>query len=125
MIFPPARFKISADGWNFFGAAIRNSNPSFAAAKIHDNGTLHAPSPTKVTTLPEIGPRNSLNVKMSARIWHGCSSSVSALMVGIFENAELLHVALRERADDRAVNHATEHARGVLDRFAAAELNVI
>jgi len=38
---------------------------------------------------------------------------------------EFLDVALREGADDRAVNHAAQHARGVLDRLAAAKLNVI
>src|SRR5947208_16348564 len=83
-IFPPARFNSSAGGWNFFGAAIRSSNPSLDAAQIQEIGTLQAPSPTNVTTLPTIGPCCSLNVKMSARIWHGCSSSVNALIVGIF-----------------------------------------
>ena len=37
---------------------------------------------------------------------------------------ELLHVALRERADDRAVDHAAQDARRVLDRLAAAKLDV-
>ena len=65
---------------------MRNSNPNFAAAQIHEFATLHAPSPMNATTLPAIGPRFSWNVKMSARIWQGCSSSVSALMVGMPEN---------------------------------------
>ena len=38
---------------------------------------------------------------------------------------ELLHIALRKSADDRAVNHAAQHPRGVLDGFTAAELNFI
>ena len=38
---------------------------------------------------------------------------------------EFLHVALRKRADDRAVNHPAQHARGVLDRFAAAQLDFV
>ena len=41
----------------------------------------------RVTELPGRGwidPRFSSKVKMSVRIWHGCSSSVSALTVGIF-----------------------------------------
>ena len=37
---------------------------------------------------------------------------------------ELLHVALREGAEHRAVHHPAQHARGVLDRFAAAKLNL-
>src|ERR1039458_7017654 len=149
-IFPPARFNKAADGWNFSGAAMRNSNPNFAAVQIHEFATLHAPSPMNATVLPAIGPRNSLNVKMSAMIWHGCSSSVSALMVGTFEYfansstsvrmlvvrqrvdgrnvrifRELLDVVLCEGADDRAVNHPAQHACGVLDRLAAAKLDVV
>src|ERR1039457_1974635 len=84
-IFPPARFNKAADGWNFFGAAMRNSKPNFAAAQIHEFATLHAPSPMNATVLPAIEPRFSWKVKMSVRIWHGCSSSVSALIVGIPE----------------------------------------
>ena len=38
---------------------------------------------------------------------------------------ELLDIALRVRANDRAVNHPAEHARGVLDQLAAADLNVL
>ena len=38
---------------------------------------------------------------------------------------EILHVALRVGADDCAVHHAAEHAGGVLNGFAAAELEVI
>ena len=50
-------------------------------------GTLQAASPTNVTTLPRIDPRFSWKVKISARIWHGCSSSVRALIVGIPDNS--------------------------------------
>src|SRR5450756_2223550 len=100
-IFPTARFNRAADGWNFFGAALRSSNPSFPAVQIHEFATLHAPSPMNATVLPAIGPRFSWNVKMSAMIWHGCSSSVSALMVGTPENREnscLLYTS--DAADD-------------------------
>ena len=45
---------------------------------------LESPSPMKQTTFPRIEPRFSWNVTMSAKIWQGCSSSVSALMVGMF-----------------------------------------
>ena len=37
---------------------------------------------------------------------------------------EFLHVLLRVSPDDRAMNHPSEHPGGVLDRFAASELNV-
>ena len=48
----------------------------------------------KVTTLPAIGPRISSNVKMSVSTWHGCSSSVSALIVGILENSANVSTSL-------------------------------
>jgi hypothetical protein len=38
---------------------------------------------------------------------------------------EFLDITLGKRADDRAVNHAPEHAGRVLDRFTASELYVI
>ena len=38
---------------------------------------------------------------------------------------DTFHVALMERADDRPMNHAAHHASGILDGFAAAELNVV
>ena len=38
---------------------------------------------------------------------------------------EILDVALRVGADDRAVYHSSEHAGGVLDGFASAELKVV
>ena len=41
------------------------------------------------------------------------------------KSGELLDVALREGADDRAVNHPAHHPRSVLDWLAAAELDVI
>ena len=41
------------------------------------------------------------------------------------KRGELLDIPLRERADHRAVDHPPEHARGVLDRLAAAELDVV
>ena len=37
---------------------------------------------------------------------------------------ELLDIALRERAEDGAVNHPAQDARGVLDGFAAAKLDL-
>ena len=37
---------------------------------------------------------------------------------------EFLDVLLRVSADDRAVNHPSQHAGGVLDRFAAPQLGV-
>ena len=41
------------------------------------------------------------------------------------EFRELLDIALRESSDDDAVQHSSHHARGILDWFAAAELNVV
>ncbi len=38
---------------------------------------------------------------------------------------ELLHILMRERADDDAVEIAREHVRRVLDRLAAAELKIV
>ncbi len=66
-------------------------------------------------------------VNRSARIWQGCSASVSALMVGSpLNRGERFQVALREGADHRAVEHPAQHAGGVLDGFAAAaELEVV
>ena len=37
---------------------------------------------------------------------------------------ELLDIALREGAEDGAVDHPAQHARGVLDRLAAAKLDL-
>jgi hypothetical protein len=42
-------------------------------------------SPIHATVRPAIGPRCSMNVKMSARIWHGWYSLVSPLMTGTRE----------------------------------------
>ena len=55
-MLPPARPSNAAGGWNFFGAAMRNSKSSFAAAKIQEAGTLHAPSPINATLLPADRP---------------------------------------------------------------------
>src|SRR5205814_9213506 len=41
------------------------------------------------------------------------------------ELRELLDVPLRERPDDRAMNHSPEHAARVLNQLAAPELNVV
>ena len=41
------------------------------------------------------------------------------------ELGEFLDIGLREGANDRAVDHAAEDARGVFDWFATAELNVV
>ena len=40
-------------------------------------------------------------------------------------SGEFLHVVLRISPDDRAMNHPAEHARGVLDRLAASDLNLV
>ena len=109
---------------------LRRRNAQFKtelpAVKIQEFATLHAPSPMNATTLPAIGPRFSWNVKMSARIWHGMlviGQCVDGWNVRKFR--KLLHVGLRKGADDRAMNHPAQHPRGVLDRLAAAELDVI
>ena len=76
------------------------------------------------TTLPWMAPRFSWKVKMSARIWQGCSlvrEGIDGGNAGIV--GELLDVALREGAEDGAVDHPAQHARGVLDRLAAAKLD--
>ena len=105
---------------------MRSSNPSFAAAKIHETGTLHAPSPMNVTTLPCDRPalfleRENVGQNLAGMLVIG--QRVDRRDAGEF--GELLDIALRERADDRAVDHPAQHARGVLDRLAAAELNVV
>src|SRR5258707_379475 len=38
---------------------------------------------------------------------------------------KILHIALRESPDDGAVDHPSENARGVLDRFTASELHIV
>src|SRR3954471_22936970 len=64
---------------------MRRLKPRRAAAHIQDCATLHAPSPTKTTVFPSTLPSFSWIVCRSARIWQGCSSSVSALIVGMPE----------------------------------------
>ena len=83
--FRPRASTSLAAGWNFSARRCAVQSPASPPQKSTSSATLHAPSPMNATTLPAIGPRFSWNVKMSARIWHGCSSSVSALMVGMPE----------------------------------------
>ncbi len=40
------------------------------------------------------------------------------------EFGKLFDILLRKGANDRPMNHSAEDASGILDRFAAAELNV-
>ena len=53
----------------------------------------------------------------------GIGQRVDGGNVGVL--GEILYIALREGANDCAVHHATEHAGGVLDGFATAELEVV
>ena len=101
---------------------MRSSNPSFAAEKIHDAATLHAPSPMNATVLPSFC-RTPENVRKNLARMLVVGQRVDGRDAGKLR--ELLHVALRERADDRAVDHPAQHARGVLDRLAAAQLNLV
>lgn len=74
----------SAGGWQLFGAAMTSSKPRYLAAQIHERDMLLSPSPINTIFLPSQVPHFSLTVRRSAKIWHGCSSSVRALIVGMF-----------------------------------------
>ena len=80
-------FMKSAGGWQLFGAAMTSSKPRYLAAHIHERDMLLSPSPMNTIFLPTHVPHFSLTVSRSARIWHGCSSSVRALIVGMFPNS--------------------------------------
>ena len=120
-----AEFPGRAD--NPLGAAMRNSKPSLAAAKIQELAMLHAPSPMK---------RHDLARGWSRAFPEG--ENVREDLAGM--------LVIRQGVDGRdsrriAANSSTslwakvrmtapwtirpKHARGVLDRFAAAKLNVI
>jgi hypothetical protein len=73
---------------------MRSSKPSFAAAKIHEFATLHAPSPMNVTTLPGDRPALFLereNVRENLARMLVVGQRVDGRDFGKFR--ELLHVA--------------------------------
>ena len=81
-------FMNSVGGWQLLGAAMTSSKPRYLAAQIQERDMLLSPSPMNTIFLSFQVPSFSLTVSRSARIWHGCSSSVRALMVGMFPNSE-------------------------------------
>ena len=99
-------------------------NRSAAAAWIHEVATL-LPSPTQRGCGPRIGPRCSSKVITSAMIWQGCEQvgqAVDHRHGGCLGQLQELGVAVG--ADHDRIDVAREHARGIGDRLAAAELHV-
>ena len=113
---------MAALGWNFFGAAME-FKPSLAAAKVHEIGVLHAPSPTNVTTKPfsVCAFPNGLEIGENP----GCSASVSVNGVDGRSNARIPSTSLCAKVRKMgAANHPAHDARSVLDGFAVTELDV-
>ncbi len=104
------------------GRRACSSKPKRAAACIHETATL-LPSPTQATVRPLIGPFSSSNVMMSAMTWQGWLLSVRPLMTGIGGvPRQLEQRRVLVGADHDGVDVAREHARGIGDGLAAAEL---
>ena len=83
------------------------------------------PSPTQATTLPSSEPIASSTVSRSARSWQGWSRSVRPLMTGTARvGRQLLDIGVGEGPDHQPVDEAGEDAGHVLERLAAAELDV-
>ncbi len=106
------------------GAPMRTCMP--ARAHAQQVGVRHV-----VGAVAEVGqaqarrarPLCSVTVIRSARIWHGWNSSVRALTTGTRAGrGHLLDPVLAEGAPDDRRALAVEHAGGVGDRLAAAEL---
>ena len=96
--------------------------PIMSATCASDTATL-LPSPTYAMVRPRTVPQCSCSVRQSARAWHGCSSSLSALTTLSAGAAAANRSRMRcenVRIDDR-VNPSLEAARHVLDRLAGAE----
>ena len=98
---PAARRRAAAGSRS--GLATWTWTPSIAAACASDVATL-LPSPTYAIVRPRSVPQRSCSVRKSASAWHGCSSSVSALMTCSrgAAAANSSSTLLRERADDDA-----------------------
>ena len=82
-------------------------------------------SPVQATVRPRIGPRCSSKVITSAITWQGCERLVRPLITGTVACAasSRQHLVV-ERADHDGVDIARQHARGVGDGLAAAELHL-
>ena len=83
-------------------------------------------SPVQATVRPRISPRCSSKVSTSESTWQGCERLVSPLMTGtVAKAASSISCVMVERADHDGIDIAREHARGVGDGLAAAELHVL
>ena len=78
--------------------------------------------PTTRRACPSIGPRCSSKVITSAMSWQGWVRSVRPLMTGTVRAPPARAAALLGGAHHDRVDVARQHARGVGDRLAAAEL---
>ena len=83
-------------------------------------------SPVQATVWPLIGPLCSSKVITSAITWQGCESRVRPLITGTVAWLRKLDQRfVVEDADHDRVDIAREHARGVGDGLAAAELHLL
>jgi hypothetical protein len=115
-IFPPARSRISGAGWYPLPRRRENPGVGHVACAVADERDDLAADRTALFLERE-------NIRKNLAGMLVVSEGVNGRNAG--EAGEILHIRLRERANDRAVHHAAQYARGVLDVLAAAELNVV